>query len=55
MLHDQRERLGFGRLRQLPSKRWQADYTGTDILLHRAPSTFMTEDDAVAWLAAERS
>lgn len=54
MLHDQRERRGFGRLRQLPSKRWQAAYTGPDLLLHRPPSTFMTKDDAVAWLAAER-
>ncbi len=54
MLHDERERRGFGRLRQLPSKRWQAAYTGPDIQLHRPPSTFMTKDDAVAWLAAER-
>ena len=39
MLHDQRERRGFGRLRKLPSKRWQAAYTGPDTLLHRPPST----------------
>ena len=52
MLHEQRERRGFGRLRKLPSKRWQAAYTGPDLVLHRPPSTFMTKDDAVAWLAA---
>ena len=54
MLHEQRERRGFGRLRQLPSKRWQAAYTGPDTALHSPRSTFMTKDDAVAWLAAER-
>ena len=54
MLHEQRERRGFGRLRQLPSKRWQAAYTGPDTQLHSPPSTFMSKDDAVAWLAAER-
>lgn len=54
MLHEQRERRGFGRLRKLPSKRWQAAYTGPDLVLHRPPSTFVTKDDAVAWLAAER-
>ena len=51
MLHHQRERRGFGRLRKLPSKRWQAACTGPDTLLHHPPST---KDDAVAWLAAER-
>ncbi len=49
-----RKRRGFGQLRRLPSKRWQAFYTGPDTALHNAPSTFDTAEDAEAWLAAER-
>lgn len=49
-----RDRRPFGRLRQKPSGRWQAGYTGPDMQVHYAPSTFDTKDDAVAWLAAER-
>lgn len=47
-------RRGFGSLRRLPSKRWQATYTGPDGVRHNAPSTFSAKDDAVAWLASER-
>lgn len=47
-------RRGFGSMRRLPSKRWQATYTGPDGVRHNAPSTFSAKDDAVAWLAAER-
>jgi len=43
----------FGRLRQLPSKRWQAAYTGPDGRLHKAPRTFAAKIDAEGWLAAE--
>lgn len=47
-------RRGFGRIRKLPSKRWQASYVGLDDARHTAPSTFDTKGDAEAWLAAER-
>ena len=47
-------RRSFGRLRKLPSKRWQAAYIGPDNALHRAPTTFDTKLDAEAWLADER-
>jgi integrase len=50
-----RKRRGFGQLRRLPSKRWQAFYTGPDTLIHNAPSTFQTAEDAEAWLSAERA
>ncbi|WP_151523501.1 tyrosine-type recombinase/integrase [Serinicoccus kebangsaanensis] len=49
-----RKKRGFGQLRRLPSKRWQAFYTGPDSNLHYAPTTFETAEDAEAWLAAER-
>ncbi|WP_298752954.1 site-specific integrase [uncultured Serinicoccus sp.] len=41
-------------MRRLPSKRWQAFYTGPDTHLHYASSTFSTSEDAEAWLADER-
>lgn len=44
---------GFGHLRRLPSKRWQASYVGPDSIRHLAPSTFETKQDAESWLAAE--
>jgi integrase len=46
------KRRQFGRIRQLPSKRWQARYTGPDGLVRSAPTTFPTRADASAWLAA---
>lgn len=49
-----RKRRGFGRLRQLPSGRWQAAYIGPDTKLHKAPRTYANEHDAEGWLAAER-
>jgi integrase len=49
-----RTRRGFGRLRQLPSGRWQAAYTGPDGRVHKAPRTYVTEIDAQGWLAGER-
>ena len=61
MLHDSRKsgpdkgtRRSFGRLRRLPSGRWQAAYTGPDGVLYKHPSTFSTEDAARGWLAGER-
>jgi integrase len=49
-----RKRRGFGRLRQLPSGRWQAAYIGPDTKLHKSHRTYATEGDAEGWLAAER-
>ena len=48
------KRRSFGQLRRLPSKRWQAFYTGPDTALHYAPPTFDTKMDADAWLVDER-
>jgi integrase len=45
---------GFGQLRRLPSKRWQAFYTGPDTALHYAPSTYASKVDAEGWLNDER-
>jgi integrase len=48
------KRRGFGRLRKLPSGRWQAAYTGPDGNVHSAPRTYAQEDDAIGWLNIER-
>ncbi len=40
----------FGRVRQLPSKRWQARYLGPDGIDRPAPRTFATKRDAEIWL-----
>ena len=45
---------GFGWLRKLPSKRWQASYVGPDLARHYAPSTFGAKVDAEGWLADEK-
>ena len=50
----ERKRRGSGRLRQLPSGRWQAAYIGPDAKLHKAPRTYASEHDAEGWLAGER-
>lgn len=47
-------RRQFGQLRQLPSGRWQAAYTGPDGNRHKAPRTYAVEDDAIGWLNGER-
>ena len=44
-------RRGFGYVRRLPSKRYQASYAGPDLQRHVAPTTFTTKGDAEAWLA----
>ncbi len=44
---------GFGYVRKLPSKRFQASYLGPDGLRHLASETFTTRLDAEGWLAAE--
>ncbi|MCB2175598.1 MAG: site-specific integrase [Actinomycetales bacterium] len=48
------ERRGFGYIRRLPSKRYQASYIGPDTARHSAPHTFEAKGDAEAWLAEER-
>jgi integrase len=47
-------RRGFGRIRQLPSLRWQAAYVGPDGNVHKADRTYAKKHDAEGWLAAER-
>lgn len=44
----------FGYIRQLPSKRYRATYTGPDGRKHNALHTFDTIMDAEAWLVDER-
>ena len=48
-------RRDFGKLRKLPSGRYQASYVGPDSVRHNAPDTFQTKTDAGAWLAARRT
>lgn len=45
----------FGHIRQLPSGRWQASYTGLDGKRYRAPSTFSKKKDAEAWVKYEEA
>lgn len=45
---------GFGHVRKLPSKRWQASYKGPDLTRHNAPQTFDTREDAEGWLTDRR-
>jgi integrase len=40
----------FGRVRQLPSGRWQARYAGPDGVDRPAPQTFATKSEAGIWL-----
>jgi len=46
-----RARRRFGRVRQLPSGRWQARYHGPDGIDRAAPHTFERRGDADRWLA----
>ncbi len=39
-------RRGFGRIRKLPSGRWQASYVAPDLRRTNAPITFLTKADA---------
>jgi integrase len=45
---------GWGHIRRLPSRRYQATYTGPDLARHNAPGTFGARMDAEHWLADER-
>jgi integrase len=49
-----KQREPFGRIRKLPSGRFQAGYVGPDLALHHPSGTFETLLDARGWLAAER-
>lgn len=46
-----KKRRRFGRVRQLPSGRFQARYQGPDGRQHAAPHTFEREKDAEQWLS----
>jgi integrase len=50
-----RNRRRFGNVRRLPSRHWQARYTGPDGATHKAPFTFDTKGDAETWLAMRQS
>lgn len=43
-------RRSFGRLRKLPSGKWQASYIGPDGVLYKADHTFNEEYEGEAWL-----
>jgi len=45
-----KSRRRFGRVRKLPSGRWQARYPGPDGIDRPAPETFRTKTDADVWL-----
>jgi hypothetical protein len=45
----------FGRVRKLPSGRWQARYPGPSGMDHPAPHTFATKKDADRWLTVKEA
>lgn len=45
----------FGRVRKLPSGRWQARYPGPDGIDRPAPETFGTKTDANVWLTLKEA
>ncbi|MGW4395536.1 tyrosine-type recombinase/integrase [Amycolatopsis nivea] len=45
----------WGRIRQLPSGRWQARYPGPDGILRPAPETFDTRKLAATWLSEKQT
>ena len=47
-------RRGWGKIRRLPSKRYQASYIGPDGARHVAGETFAARVDAEGWLSAAR-
>ncbi|MFD9000710.1 tyrosine-type recombinase/integrase [Streptomyces sp. NPDC059582] len=54
MAPKRRSRRNFGRVRKLPSGRYQARYPGPDGVLRPAERTFATTADADRWLAKKR-
>ena len=49
------KRRNFGRIELRASGRYRVGFTAPDGRLYRAPSTFDSKDDAIAWLAARRA
>ncbi len=49
-----RTRKHFGTIRQMPSGKWQARYTGTDGIQRVAPHTFLSKKQAEVWLARKQ-
>lgn len=47
-------RRSWGKIRKLPSGRWQASYSGPDAVRHTARATFTSKIDAEGWLSDER-
>jgi integrase len=45
----------FGRVRRLPSGRWQARYSGPDGIDRPAPQTFTTKKDGEVWLTLKEA
>ncbi|GGY53788.1 site-specific integrase [Streptomyces omiyaensis] len=54
MARKRKSRRSFGRVRKLPSGRFQARYPGPDGVLRPADRTFATSTDADVWLAKKR-
>jgi integrase len=50
-----KNRRRFGRVRRLPSGRWQARYKGPDGIDRAAPNTFATKTDAEVWLTRQEA
>lgn len=50
-----KRRESFGKLRKLPSGRYQASYVGLDGIRYTAPHTFDATTDARGWLAVQRA
>jgi integrase len=48
------ERRHWGKLRKLPSGRWQASYVGPDGVRHTANATYTARIDGEGWLSDER-
>lgn len=49
-----KQREAWGRIRKLPSGRFQTSYEGPDMAMHHASSTFRTLTEARGWLTVER-
>ena len=49
------DRRRFGRIRRLPSGRWQARYKGPDGADRPAPGTFVRKRDAQSWLVRKEA
>ena len=50
-----RTRRSFGKIKKLPSGRYQASYLGPDGERHNGPVTFLAKQHADQWLAMRQS